>query len=453
MRRRLASLQSRIAVLHIAAVAVVAILVPVANYVVLNQYADQFEARTLRGHAQIIASYLSHEPEGWHLSLPEDLRTLYAHGYDGLSYAILDEHQSVLFASSPDARFARASARITRSTSAKGDALYALSVLHQAAGHAAWIKVTQNVAHPDVIFDDIVSSFLSHIGWLTVAILSFLLAVDILVIRQALRPVLQSSRIASEIDPARSDWRLPEAGVPSELLPLIKAMNQALERLERGIQVQREFTADAAHELRTPLAVLRARMEMFPDQKAVSDIKTDVAAMSHVVDQLMELAEVEGIAIGPDSLADINAVTQEVVGMLAEFAIRRGKAIVLVTEDNPVWVKGDAALIFRAVRNLVDNAIKFTAAGSDVEIRVVSDGSIFVRDHGPGIPPSDSKVMFQRFWRGSRSPVSGSGLGLAIVSHIVQLHNAAIHVENNPDGGALFVLRFNSPTAFPSSHA
>ena len=367
MRIRLNSLQSRIAILHLAAIAFVAVLVPLANYVVLTQDAEQFEARSLRSHAQTIAGYLGYDDARWRLALPQDLKALYAHGLDGLSYAVLDERKHPLFSSSPEAQAAPADTRIRQYNSSHGDTLYAITIEHREGPHAVWVKVVQNIAHPDVIFDDIDASFLSRIGWLTVAILALLLAVDVVVIRRAMRPILRSSRIASDIAPSRSDLRPPEEDVPSELLPLISAMNLALARLERGIQAQREFTADAAHELRTPLAVLRARIELFPDQKAVAAIKADMTAMAHVVDQLMELAEVEGAQNPLNQRADLHAVAYEVVSMLADLAIKQGKALVLLGEDKPVWMKGDPSLIFRAVRNLVDNAIKYTAPSTEIE--------------------------------------------------------------------------------------
>src|SRR5271154_4394660 len=108
MRIRLNSLQSRIAVLHLATIAFVAVLVPFANYVVLTQDAEQFEARSLRSHAQTIAGYLIYSAGGWRLALPQDLQTLYAHGLDGLSYAVLDQQHRPLFSSSPEAQMAPA---------------------------------------------------------------------------------------------------------------------------------------------------------------------------------------------------------------------------------------------------------------------------------------------------------------------------------------------------------
>ena len=298
-----------------------------------------------------------------------------------------------------------------------------------------------------MIFDDIVSSYLGHIGWLTATILALLLAIDILVIRSALKPVRRASEIASAIDPAKTNLRLPGHDVPQELLPLIASMNQALDRLEQGIRAQREFTADAAHELRTPLAVLRTRVETMPDRKELDAVKADILVMTHVVNQLMEMAEVEGNSTAPTTTVDLRAISAEVAAMMAEIAIRQDRSIALTGTEGPVWVRGDGAMIFRAVRNLAENAIKHTAPGTVVELEVGDGGSIAVMDRGPGVPEKDRALIFRRFWRANRNPTlansfQGAGLGLAIVAKIAEIHAGMVTVAGRPGGGAIFTLQF-----------
>lgn len=448
-RIRLTSLQSRIAFFHLLAIVIAAVLVPLANYLVINQSAEQFEVGSLRDHAATIAQYLSHTPDGWRLDLPEDLRTLYAHGLDGLSYTVADAQNHPLFSSNPQsgAALVPISSQSLQRYSENGADFYSLALKRGEGDDAIWIKVAQNIQHPDVIFDDIVSSYLGHIGWLTVTILALLLAIDILVIRSALKPVRRASEIASAIHPAKTNLRLPDHDVPQELLPLIASMNQALDRLEQGIRAQREFTADAAHELRTPLAVLRTRVETMPDRKELDAVKADILVMTHVVDQLMEMAEVEGNSTPPTTTVDLRAIAAEVAAMMAEIAIRQDRSIALTGTDGPVWVRGDGAMIFRAVRNLAENAIKHTAPGTVVELEVGEGGSIAVMDRGPGVPEKDRALIFRRFWRSNRNPtlddsIQGAGLGLAIVAKIAEIHAGMVTVAGRPGGGALFTLQF-----------
>jgi signal transduction histidine kinase len=441
---RLNSLQSRIAFFHLLAILIAAMLVPLANYLVITQSANQFEVRTLHDHAATIAQYLSRTPNGWRLDLPEDLQTLYAHGLDGLSYSVADAGNRPLFSSNLQGGAARvpiSSEQLLR-YSENGADFYGLALKRGEGDDAIWIKVAQNIQHPDVIFDDIVSSYLGHIGWFTVTILALLLAIDIVVIRSALKPVLRASEIASVIDPARTNLRLPDHDVPRELLPLIASMNQALDRLEEGIRVQREFTADAAHELRTPLAVLRTRVETMSDSEGLDAVKADILVMTHVVNQLMEMAEVEGNSTPPTTTVDLHTVSAEVAAMMAEIAIRQDRSIALTGTDGPVWVRGDGAMIFRAVRNLAENAIKHTPPGTVVELEVRDDGSVAVMDRGPGVPEKDRALIFRRFWRADRNPTQGAGLGLAIVAKIAEIHAGMVTVASRPGGGAVFTLQF-----------
>jgi signal transduction histidine kinase len=251
------------------------------------------------------------------------------------------------------------------------------------------VVVVQNTQHPDVIFDDIVSYYLSRVGWLTIFILALVLIADIIVIRKVLAPVIDASRIASMINPKRTDIRLPTAGLPAELLPLITATNDALGRLDKGIRLQREFTADAAHELRTPLAVLRARLDAMPGSDMIAEAKRDADAMASAVGQLLDMADLEDVDLGIDDDVDLKEVATNLVGLMAPIAIAQGKELALTLCEEPVIVLGNGTMAFRAVRNLVDNAIKFTPTGSCVDVAVDSNGAVFIKDRGPGIPPEE----------------------------------------------------------------
>jgi signal transduction histidine kinase len=435
------SLQSRIILFHLLAIVFATVAVPLANYLVINRSADLFEGRILRSHAEQVARYLSRDSQGqWHLALPADLATLYGHGLEGLSYAVKDGGGNLLLSSGKDSDAAVIPTRSALSQMSRGGAqVYGVAVNDTRS--RLWVSVAQNAQYPDVIFDDIVADYLSRIGWFTVAILALLLALDIWIIRRAFQPVVQASRIASAIDPKRADLRLPVKDLPRELMPLIVAVNQALDRLEKGMKLQKEFTADAAHELRTPLAVLRARIDSLPGQDGLAALKSDIDVMSHVVSQLLEIAELENPTLRIDDRVDLYAVSSEVVSMIAGVAIAQGKEVALTGES--VWVKGNGAMIFRAIRNLVDNAIKQTERGSEVIVDVAQDGTVRVLDKGPGVPPAERALMVRRFWRARRDQ-DGAGLGLSIVSRIAELHGANLGITDRDGGGAVFSLSFET---------
>jgi signal transduction histidine kinase len=237
--------------------------------------------------------------------------------------------------------------------------------------------------------------------------------------------------------------RLPVNEIPKEILPLVQAVNQALDRLEHGFRVQREFTADAAHELRTPLTILRTRIDTLADQTAVEALRHDIAGMSRIVSQLLDIAELEAFVLDPSERADLRAVCAEVAEFIAPLALAQRKSIALSGADEPVWIKGNPDTVSQAVRNLAENAISHTPEGTTVEIVVQEDGSVRVLDQGPGISEGERELVFRRFWRRDRSRAGGAGLGLSIVQRIVEAHAGTVTVANcAPGGGAQFSLSF-----------
>jgi len=443
---RFHSILGRIAALHVLVFGAASIAVLVATYVLLNATATGLENQTLRTHADTIASYLSRAPDGdFRLDLPADLRTYYAHSFDGFAYAVVDAKGKVISSSlkggapilreTPVARVVQSFSRANGKTSYAG-----ASIPERVGGAVVWVQVAQDLAHPDVIFDDIVANFLRRVAWFTIPIMVLLLIADIVIVRRALRPVISASEMALAIGPEQLSLRLPSRNLPREVRPLVHAFNAALDRLEQGFRQQREFTADAAHELRTPLTVLRTRLDTFPDRNAVRGLLADIDAMSHVVNQLLDVAELEGVVVNPSETAELGTVCAEVAALVAPIAVAQGKDVALTEGAAPVRVRGNAAMLFQAVRNLVENAIAHTPEGTTVEIVVGEDGKVHVIDEGPGVPAGERELIFRRFWRRDRTRTNGSGLGLSIVARIAEAHGGTIRVENGPAGGAVFTL-------------
>ena len=450
---RVGSILSRILWLHVAALTAVAIAMPLATYLLLETTANGFENQTLRAHAESLASYLKSAPDGhFRLDLPPDLRTFYLHGFDGFAYSIVDSSGRVLFSSLRGGSQLPGGREAGDATSyfqhSLGRAIYyGASFPVTRGGQTVRIQVGQDLEHPDVIIDDIVASYLARVAWFTIPILLLLLIIDILIVRRALRPVTRASDLARAIEPGRIDLRLPTGDVPAEVRPLVLAVNQALDRIEEGFRVQREFTADAAHELRTPLAVLRARIDTLSDRDTASALRSDLENMTHVVNQLLAVAELEASAAGAMELVDLHDICSEVAASLAPIAIAQKKDIALIGADAPVLVRGNAPMLHRAIRNLAENALRHTPEGKGVEIGVAGDGVVSVSDEGPGIAPAERELIFRRFWRRDRSRADGAGLGLAIVSRIVEAHAGRIEVTNRASGGAMFSIRLGAPAA------
>ncbi len=320
--------------------------------------------------------------------------------------------------------------------------IYGVSIPKEIGNRTVWVQVAEDLAHRDVLIDDIVADFFWRVGWVTLPILLLLLAIDIAIFHRALRPVVRASEKAQSIGPTRTDVRLPVAGLPNEILPLVSAVNQALDRLEQGFRVQREFTADAAHELRTPLTILRTRIDTLADRQVAEALRQDIAGMSRIVSQLLDIAELETFVVDPLETADLQTICTEVAEFIAPLALAQGKNIALSGAKGPVWVKGNPETLSRAIRNLAENAINHTPQGTAVEIVISESGSVSVLDEGPGIPDGERELVFRRFWRRDRRRTGSAGLGLSIVRRIVEAHLGTITVENRPTGGAQFCLSF-----------
>ena len=219
---------------------------------------------------------------------------------------------------------------------------------------------------------------------------------------------------------------------------MAEAVNQALDRLERSLQAQREFTADAAHELRTPLTILRTHVDTILDDPAVAALQSDIDAMGHVLDQLLELAELEASAVGLDETVNLTELGTEVVSLMAPIALAEGKSLAFSAGSGPGSTSGNAGMLLRALRNLVENAVRYSPTDQSVDVEVVSPATIRIMDRGPGVRPAERQLIFQRFWRRDRQARGHSGLGLAIVAKILQLHGGTIEVLDRDGGGAEF---------------
>jgi signal transduction histidine kinase len=256
---------------------------------------------------------------------------------------------------------------------------------------------------------------------------------------------------------------LPNAGLPDEVAPLVGALNALLKRLGASFDTQRAFVADAAHELRSPLTALKLQVRLLqraPDDAARADAVAALAAgierAARLVEQLLALARSEpGAAAVAAEPLDLAELVRLAVVDTVPLAQSRGTAFVLHA-DAAVPLRGDAAALTALVRNLADNAVRYSPPGSTVELSVSSaEGrpTLTVDDAGPGIAAADRERVFTRFVRGAAAGESGaepgSGLGLAIVRAVAERHGAELELGNSPAGGLRVCLRF--PAGFSAT--
>ena len=445
---RFKSIISRIVILHVVAVVITSIFMSLALSWLLSYATNNIHNEAMQEQAVMVGKHLRAQPDGrLELDLPLDLLGLYSQAYGRYLYAVIDEQGRVLFSSLEDhaALFpvdARSSA-VEFLQERRGDATVSgASVKMTIGGQTVRIQTGENLANRDVLIDDIVADFYKNVGWITLPILLVLLIADIAIFRRALRPLWQASEIARDIGPTRTDLRLPTKEIPREVRPLVSAINLALDRLEEGFRIQRDFTADAAHELRTPLSILRTRLDTLEDKQIGEALRKDVDGMAHIISQLLDIAELDAFVVDPHEKADLRSVTAEVAEFVAPLALTQGKDVALLGETEPVWVKGNSEMLSRAIRNLAENAINHTAPGTTVEFFIDENGTVSVLDHGPGVAEDERNLIFQRFWRRDRRKAGSTGLGLSIVQRIAELHSATITLENRRPAGACFSVKF-----------
>lgn len=269
---------------------------------------------------------------------------------------------------------------------------------------------------------------------------------------RAMRPLRS---IADDVQKRRPDnlHPIPDAVVPLEAKPLIVALNALFQRLQQAFETERRFTSDAAHELRTPLAALRTQAQVAlratsdeERRRALTQVISGVDRATHLAQQLLTLARIDpSLWVGRDQI-DLPALASEVLVEIAPSALARDIDLGFETGQVSV-IPGDRAMLAIMMRNLVDNAIKYSPAGGKVEVRIAQDGRrivLDVDDSGPGIPPEERERVFERFYRQVGTNVPGSGLGLSIVKRIADLHHAGVRLDHSPLGGLRIEVIFTA---------
>jgi two-component system, OmpR family, sensor kinase len=275
------------------------------------------------------------------------------------------------------------------------------------------------------------------------------------IVRRGLLPLRDVTAEVQRRD-ARSLTPLATDNLPEEIEPLAAELNRLLARLQEAFAVQRAFIADAAHELRSPLTVLRLQLQLLdraPDdaarQTARDSLGAGVERAIHLVEQLLTLARSDpGETTGDFELLDLSTVAAQ--ALTDTHALAAAKHIDLSLErEGAVPVKGDREALPTLVRNLVDNAVRYTPAGGSVRVRCqlqAAEALLEVIDTGPGIPAADRARVFDRFYRRANANETGTGLGLAIVKAIAARHGARVLLDDALSGGLRVTVSFPRPS-------
>jgi two-component system OmpR family sensor kinase len=267
------------------------------------------------------------------------------------------------------------------------------------------------------------------------------------VVSGSLEPV---ARVRKQVASRQADDLSPvsEAGLPDEVRPLVQELNLLFGRVRTAFDAQQHFVADAAHELRTPLAALKLQVQSLersdsPDAKrvAVGRLTAGIERATRLVEQLLVLARQEASVAGgaPRQPVDIAGAARRAVAELAGVAAAKQIDLGLPRADSAA-VEGQPDALMILLRNLIDNAIKYTPEGGTVDVSVVAEHrgvTVTVEDSGPGIPPAERERVFDRFYRVPGSDAKGSGLGLAIIKSIAERHGATLALGESKRLGGL----------------
>jgi len=403
------------------------------------------EQRALVQQAREISDFIAVGADGAiALDLPPRLSEAYNSVKSSYRYAIRDEAGRIVAASGRGVGplpLLMGSPRRTYEQNS-GDTRILGAAIETAIGQRTFTTQVEEVApRLPSINAAVFNEFVADGGWLIVVFLLVQLGISVFTVRRGLKPLEELSALARKINPGNSDLRLPQSGVPREISPLVGAVNSALDRLDEGMQQQREFTANAAHQLRTPLTVLAANIDMMSDAAVAAKLRYDVDLMSRIVTQLLLVARLENLNMNLDEQVELSALVREAAEDLGPLAISTQKTLEVDEPATPVFVRGNTHAVAAAVSNLIENALNHSPPGGAVTIRVTATPSIEVLDSGPGVPPHMREKIFERFWRGETSR-EGAGLGLAIVRRIMRALRGDVLVADAPGGGAKFSLRF-----------
>ena len=280
--------------------------------------------------------------------------------------------------------------------------------------------------------------------WFSLPLLALLLWIAVM---RGLRPL---DKLAREVERREPDnlAALDASSAPREVVPLIERLNRLFTRIDASMQKERRFTSDAAHELRTPVAAIKAQAQVARAATAEAEriraldnaiLGCDRAA--HLIEQLLTLARVDTLDRDVAEPCQLRDIAAETIAALAPAALGKGVQLELLA-GNEVEVRGNPGLLRVLLRNLLDNAVKHTPPGTSVQVDITHEpgtACLSVSDNGPGIPEQERAKVLERFYRPLGMQASGSGLGLSIVKRIAEVHDATLQIQPVNEGRGLRV--------------
>ncbi len=446
------SLLSRL-ILRISLVVALSIaLLSMLIYAQIDRTLETLRDQTVEQQARTIAERL--EPGGDNrvfLNLPKALRQFYARAGNTYQYLVRDEFGSRIFTSpiSFGGAFPRPNAKTDEAafdfTGPNGRRFSGYTMKTEVGGHTVYVQVAQTLAGADIFSDDITDVFLSRLIWIGIPFYALLLLVITWTLRRGLRPLQKAADEVSRIDATRLDVRIGEEDVPAEVVPLVRSINYSFARLEQSIAEQQEMTENIAHELRTPLTILKTRIDTLARTEQTVKLSHDVDSLIRLVNQMLDMTRLEYADTLTKKSVDLAEVLSQACQDFFPLFIRAGRELRVAGVERPVMVRGDKDLIYRAICNLLDNALAHSPAKTPVDA-TLEGVTVRITDYGEKIPAARRSAIFERFQRGgtqtARKAGMGVGIGLSIVTKTMEAHGGHADLISSASGGNTFRMVF-----------
>lgn len=431
--------------------ALIAVAVVLINGIAVAAYygtdRQALEAEVIAHRMEALQSALQGAPP----QVDPDARALYAAHPDAYGFALLDRDGTILDAENPGLIPAPATETgifaqdwITRLAAPEGALLVAS---HKVNGHDQGLRLVfvmrQDPAN--LLLGALLAEMIRHIWIPMLPVVLLLIGANAFMIRRGLVPVTAAARWARSVRPGAPTPPAPHDRVPAEIADLVDATQRSLDRLNVALAAEQRRAAEAAHALRTPVAVLIARLDALPPGETTDRLRADMAALARTVRQVLAASRADALGVDDTARTDLARIAESVIAALAPFAHARGVDLSLMDQPLPALALAEPEGVEVALSNLVENAILHAGPGR-IEVTAGPGPVLRVRDHGPGLPPGGMARLFEPFWRGEAAAPGGAGLGLAIVDRLQRAQGGTVEARAPAGGGAEFTLTFRPAT-------
>lgn len=426
----------------------IAAIVVIANWVIITAYYTSDEAE-LEG--QVISAELGrleHALIGSPPKISDAERTLFTEHSQSYAFALMDDSGNILDSENFEMIPATALETgmfaqdwVTHLSGSEPRKLVASRKIESRLPSGGRLVFVMSGDPAGLTSRALISELMMHV-WLPILPMALvLIGANALMIRHGLKPVATAARWAQNLLPNQPVPPLPDVQLPDEVMDLVEASQRSLERLNTALAIEKRQAAEVAHALRTPLAVLVARLDALPPGEQTERLRRDVQALSRTVMQVLAAARADALDINDDASTDLVEVAQRVVAASSPLAHRHSVELSLHAPQDPIIAVADPDAVELAISNLVENAI-LHGQHSPVDVTVTRDCQVLVRDHGAGLPPGSQNQLFEAFWRGESAVEGGSGLGLAIVQRLQKAQGGEVLARPADGPGAEFVLTY-----------